>query len=71
MILSSIIASLPPTIKSFMDSWSMFDIKDQTLNRFIEKFKRAKILANDEEQQSAFLALRGHCSGSNNSEECS
>lgn len=58
MVISAIMRSLPPCFKTFLDSWSMFDVESQTFQRFIEKLiAKAKAISSSEDQ-TAFLALR-------------
>lgn len=64
MVISAIIASLPDSFANFLESWHMFDVCDQTLDKFVSKLlERAKAMAVKEEKESAMAAVQAPSRG--------
>lgn len=58
MVISAIMRALPPSFSTFLEAWSMFDVDQQTQNRFVSKvLERARNIAEQEDGESALVAI--------------
>jgi hypothetical protein len=57
MVISTIMKALPREFSAFLESWSMFDVDQQTLDRFLSKLlERARLLTQKEDSDLSLLA---------------